>query len=606
VMEYIHGRSLKNVIQEESPMPVERVCAIVKQVASALDAAHGLGIVHRDIKPGNIVLLDNGAGTATGDGVTEEVSLESAHRAMAQSLGLSQPYSPDYPLAKVLDFGIARIKEGRLENGQMQQLTLTGSGMVVGTPAYMSPEQASGKRGSEIDGRSDLYSLGVVMYQMLAGELPLKADSEMALMIAHIQTAPADIRTRRADLPEPLARLVMRCLEKNPDDRPASGKALIEEIESWEQESARLQAARRRAEEEEARQKAEEARRVEAERQAREEAEAREVEQRARDAEEARAREMAEAERRAQEAEAWRRAQAQRKAQEEAEALQRSETARRAREAEETAARARAEAEQRARAEEARRLAEAERRARTEEAQRESQAALRALRESAPGKKEEAAETAGEALEAHAEPAGRKLAGRSKLAGAAMGIAAVIVVGVALSVYLVRLHRAAPVIAENAGAASTSANQAVQAPQTPAATQPEPITPAAPQGAEQTQPETPPPTQPPSAQIDELLRQGDTYSKNAEYDAAIKQYQRAADLDPTNSEAPTKIERARRQKRLVALVDRGDSYYQNGDYDSAIGQYQKALTLDPNNPELAVKIKKAQTAKGTEKGLSIR
>ncbi len=161
-------------------------------------------MVHRDIKPANIVLV-----------YANQPITHSPDRPITQS--------PDHPIAKVLDFGIAKIKEAHLERSGLRLTTLTGTGMLIGTPAYMSPEQAMGKRGEELDGRSDLYSLGVVMYQMLAGDLPLKADSEMQMLMAQINTRPAYIRTRRPDLPEAIASLVMRCLEKLPDQRPGSG-----------------------------------------------------------------------------------------------------------------------------------------------------------------------------------------------------------------------------------------------------------------------------------------------------------------------------------------------------------------------------------------------
>jgi len=197
VMEYIEGRSLKEVI-EEAPLRVDRTCRIIKQVAAALDAAHALGILHRDIKPANIVLVD----------------------------------TPQGEEAKVLDFGIAKVKEANL--GETAEMTLTGKGRVVGTSAYMSPEQAMGMRGEELDGRSDLYSLGVVMYQMLVGELPLKAESEVTMLMAHIQRPPDPILPLRPDLPPFIADLVMSLLEKKRELRPANGRALIEQIERWE------------------------------------------------------------------------------------------------------------------------------------------------------------------------------------------------------------------------------------------------------------------------------------------------------------------------------------------------------------------------------------
>jgi serine/threonine protein kinase len=200
VMEYIEGQSLKKLIKDQGALPSPRVCTIIKQAAAALDAAHKLGMVHRDIKPDNIALVD----------------------------------APEGEQAKVLDFGIAKIKEVRA--GELSGLTLTGTGVVIGTPQYMSPEQAMGKRGDELDGRSDIYSLGVVMYQMLTGDLPFKADTTMGMLIAHMQQAPTPIRTIHPELqiPEAIANVVMKTLEKDPGLRPQSARALIAEIENAE------------------------------------------------------------------------------------------------------------------------------------------------------------------------------------------------------------------------------------------------------------------------------------------------------------------------------------------------------------------------------------
>ncbi len=201
VMEYIEGKNLRDVIAKEGPMPPARVASITRQVASALDAAQRLGIVHRDIKPENIVLIQS----------QKEV------------------------VAKVLDFGIAKLKEGL---GGPSAASMTGTGMVVGTPLYMSPEQAMASPGKELDGRSDIYSLGVVMYQMLTNELPIHGDTSLHIVMAHIQTPPIPIQCAQGgvNIPQPLADLVMKCLEKNRADRPANGQAIIDALDRWELE----------------------------------------------------------------------------------------------------------------------------------------------------------------------------------------------------------------------------------------------------------------------------------------------------------------------------------------------------------------------------------
>ncbi|MGD0966363.1 MAG: protein kinase [Candidatus Acidiferrales bacterium] len=199
VMEYLDGRSLSELIKSEGSLGVERVCSIAKQTASALDAAHRLEIVHRDIKPQNIMVIDSASGE----------------------------------VAKVLDFGIARIKEAL--GGATTAMSLSHTGMVIGTPPYMSPEQAKGISGDQLDGRSDLYSLGVVMYQMLTGSLPLKGDTPMQFMLAHVQTQPFPIEQVRPDLhiPRAISDIVMKCLAKDPDQRFQTGGELTGEIEAF-------------------------------------------------------------------------------------------------------------------------------------------------------------------------------------------------------------------------------------------------------------------------------------------------------------------------------------------------------------------------------------
>ena len=202
VMEYVEGRSLRQVIQEEGPLPPLRVCSIARQAAAGLSAAHLLGMVHRDVKPDNIVLLD----------------------------------TPKGETAKVLDFGIAKLKEAKWGDG-----VHTATGVIVGTPQYLSPEQAMGKRSEDLDGRSDLYSLGLVMYQMLTQKLPFHTDSAVGWLMAHVQVAPAPIREVRPDLaiPDALIDLVMQCLEKDRESRPSSAQELIRRIEHVEEEIRR-------------------------------------------------------------------------------------------------------------------------------------------------------------------------------------------------------------------------------------------------------------------------------------------------------------------------------------------------------------------------------
>jgi len=212
VMEYIEGENLRKVISAIGPMPPLRVSAIIRQVAAALDAAHALGIIHRDIKPENIVLIQ----------------------------------SDKKDVAKVLDFGIAKYRKLQSDS---TVVSATDTGMVVGTPGYMSPEQAMAAPGNQLDGSADIYSLGSVRYQMLTDELPIKGDTPLQIVLAHIQNPPIPIQAARAgvQIPQPLADLVMKCLEKNREDRPANGRAMIEELEKWELEEQKSETEKKEA-----------------------------------------------------------------------------------------------------------------------------------------------------------------------------------------------------------------------------------------------------------------------------------------------------------------------------------------------------------------------
>jgi serine/threonine-protein kinase len=173
VMEYIRGKSLAEIMSGHKPLGLHEAVRIAEQVAGALSAAHAAGIVHRDIKPGNIMLADDGS-------------------------------------VKVLDFGIARALEGQ---------ALTQTATVLGTSAYMSPEQALGQ---PVDARSDIYSLGCVLYEMLTGEPPFIADVAAAVLHQHVRVAPKPARERNPNIPPALDVLVMQMIAKSPVDRPQS------------------------------------------------------------------------------------------------------------------------------------------------------------------------------------------------------------------------------------------------------------------------------------------------------------------------------------------------------------------------------------------------
>src|SRR5690349_5789142 len=191
VMAFVDGENLAARLHSQGRLDSTESRRILKEVAEALAYAHERGVVHRDIKPDNILLC------ADDDG-----------RVM------------------VTDFGIARaVSEG-------SDSRLTATGMAIGTPAYMSPEQSMGER--DIDGRSDLYALGVVGYQMLAGELPFNAPSTPALLVKQISERPTPVDVHRPDAPPDLARAVMMLLEKDPANRFPSADALVTALDTGE------------------------------------------------------------------------------------------------------------------------------------------------------------------------------------------------------------------------------------------------------------------------------------------------------------------------------------------------------------------------------------
>ena len=190
VMEFLSGRTLKQLIRDEGPLPLARVVDITRQIGDALNAAHCQGVVHRDLKSDNIMLLD----TMTGD------------------------------YAKVLDFGFAKINE---PDGAVDT-NLTAPNLVIGTPQYMSPEQCS--QDSEIDARSDIYSFGVILYEMLVGHVPFAGDSPTIVMMKHLQEPVPSVLEERSDLPASVARVVARAMAKVPRNRYQNVAELVEDL----------------------------------------------------------------------------------------------------------------------------------------------------------------------------------------------------------------------------------------------------------------------------------------------------------------------------------------------------------------------------------------
>ena len=174
VMELVPGEALSTMIEREHTLPVDKVLDIVAQTANALQAAHAVGLVHRDIKPGNLLITPDGR-------------------------------------VKITDFGIARIAD---------QVPLTATGQVMGTVQYLSPEQASGHPASP---STDIYSLGIVAYECLAGRRPFTGESQVAIAMAHINEQPPALP---GDVPEPVSALVLSCIAKKPADRPATAANL--------------------------------------------------------------------------------------------------------------------------------------------------------------------------------------------------------------------------------------------------------------------------------------------------------------------------------------------------------------------------------------------
>ncbi|MFE1459380.1 protein kinase [Streptomyces sp. NPDC058735] len=186
VMEFVEGRPLGSVLDEDvraqGAMPADKALRITADVLAALEISHEMGLVHRDIKPGNVMMTKRG-------------------------------------VVKVMDFGIARAMQSGVTS-------MTQTGMVVGTPQYLSPEQALGRG---VDARSDLYSVGIMLFQLVTGRLPFDADSPLAIAYAHVQEEPPVPSSINRALPPALDALIARALKKNPNERFPSAEAMRDE-----------------------------------------------------------------------------------------------------------------------------------------------------------------------------------------------------------------------------------------------------------------------------------------------------------------------------------------------------------------------------------------
>jgi serine/threonine-protein kinase len=193
VMELLEGRTLRELLAREGPLDPARAVSIMLQTSAAVGAAHELGLIHRDLKPANIFIEQ-------------------------------RPGAP--AVVKVLDFGLAKFAVEEQADDDYQ--TLTQVGTLIGTPRYMSPEQCAGT--GKLTPASDVYSLGIILYEMLSGAVPFTAETPLAIALRHVSEAPQPLREIVSSVPERVEAIVERALAKNPTDRFADGNQLRQEL----------------------------------------------------------------------------------------------------------------------------------------------------------------------------------------------------------------------------------------------------------------------------------------------------------------------------------------------------------------------------------------
>jgi serine/threonine protein kinase len=192
VMELLEGRTLRDVLAKEAPLDAARSVSLMMQISAAVAAAHEAGIIHRDLKPANIFIVQRAEVPA---------------------------------VVKVLDFGIAKLAAESLEEDE--PMTLTQIGAMIGTPRYMSPEQCDG---AELTPAADVYSLGVILYEMLTGTVPFSGSTPLAIAMKHTSEAPRSPREFVSSIPPELEQIVLHTLEKRPQDRPANAAEFRREL----------------------------------------------------------------------------------------------------------------------------------------------------------------------------------------------------------------------------------------------------------------------------------------------------------------------------------------------------------------------------------------